>query len=518
MPHFTRGVGARFHAFASGSVFNESTQTGSRTILFWSDALAHSANDYDLFVVDSVGNVVRSSTDFQNGTQDPIEGVDPAEAGNYVVIIKYSGAARFLHLGTNRGRLFYSTSGCTYGHNASGAANAFSVAATSAQNQAGAFTGGAANPVETFTSDGFRHIFYNADGTAITPGNFSSTGGKILQKPDLTAADGVVTTLPGNSGLNPFFGTSAAAPHAGAIAAQILSYRPSLTPAEVRAAMKASSLDIEATGFDRDSGSGIVMTVQALQHLPPLPTSTDFNHDGKTDLVLRNPGTRQTAIWYLNNNVYLGGAFGPTLPAGWSLIDIGDFNRDGRPDYSLFNAGTRHTAIWYLNNNAYLSGLYGPTLPAGWSLVGAGDFNRDGKPDDLLFNASTRHTAIWYLNNNAYLAGRSGPTLPAGWTVVGVADFNRDSRPDYLLFNAGTRHTAIWYLNNNAYLAGLSGPTLPAGWTVVGVADFNRDNRPDYLLFNASTRHTAIWYLNNNAYLAGLSGPTLPAGWVLVKP
>ena len=28
------------------------------------------------------------------------------------------------------------------------------------------------------------------------------------------------------------------------------------------------------------------MTVQALQHLPPLPTSTDFNHDGKTDLAL----------------------------------------------------------------------------------------------------------------------------------------------------------------------------------------------------------------------------------------
>ena len=74
---------------------------------------------------------------------------------------------------------------------------------------------------------------------------------KILQKPDLTAADGVLTTLPGTSGLNRFFGTSAAAPHAGAIAAQILSDRPSLTPAEVRAAMKASFFDIEATGFDR---------------------------------------------------------------------------------------------------------------------------------------------------------------------------------------------------------------------------------------------------------------------------
>jgi len=31
-------------------------------------------------------------------------------------------------------------------------------------------------------------------------------------------------------------------------------------------------------------------------------------------------GTRQTAIWYLNNNVFVSGAFGPTVSAGWSLI------------------------------------------------------------------------------------------------------------------------------------------------------------------------------------------------------
>jgi hypothetical protein len=35
--------------------------------------------------------------------------------------------------------------------------------------------------------------------------------------------------------------------------------------------------------------------------------------------VLYNTITRQTTIWYLNNNVFIGSAFGPTLPAGWSL-------------------------------------------------------------------------------------------------------------------------------------------------------------------------------------------------------
>jgi hypothetical protein len=36
--------------------------------------------------------------------------------------------------------------------------------------------------------------------------------------------------------------------------------------------------------------------------------------------VLYNASMRQTAIWYLNNNIFLNAAFGPSLPAGWSLV------------------------------------------------------------------------------------------------------------------------------------------------------------------------------------------------------
>jgi len=46
----------------------------------------------------------------------------------------------------------------------------------------------------------------------------------------------------------------------------------------------------------------------------------DFNGDGSPDFVLQNTSTSQTAIWYLNNNVYVSAAYGPTLPAGWSLV------------------------------------------------------------------------------------------------------------------------------------------------------------------------------------------------------
>ena len=95
-------------------------------------------------------------------------------------------------------------------------------------------------------------------------------------------------------------------------------------------------------------------------------------------------------MWYLNNNVFIGGAFAPPLPVGWRVIDVADFNRDGRPDYALFNASTRQTAIWYLsgvNGVTFIGSAYGPTPPGGWALVATGEFNNDGKPDFVIYNA-----------------------------------------------------------------------------------------------------------------------------------
>src|SRR5437899_1249644 len=248
------------------------------------------------------------------------------------------------------------------------------------------------------------------------------------------------------------------------------------------------------------------------------PAAYDFNQDGKPDYVLFNAVTHQTAVWYLNNNVFVGSAFGPTLPADWKVVGVADFDGDGRPDYLLFNSTSHQTAIWYLSGTTFVSSAFGPSLPNGWDLAALGDFNQDGKPDYVLYNAVTHQTAVWYLNNNVFVGSAFGPTLPVNWRVVGVADFNGDNKPDYVLYNAVTNQTAVWYLNNNVFVGGAYGPTLPANWNVVGVADFDRDGKPDYALYNAVTNQTAVWYLNNNVFGGGAYGPSLPANWSLIAP
>jgi subtilisin family serine protease len=170
----------------------------------------------------------------------------------------FDGNNRYLHLSANRGLLEHRTAGQIAGHPA--AVDAFAVAAVDAQNRTTPFTG--VEKVERYTTDGPRRVFFYSDGTPITPGNVLSTGGMVRNKPDIAAADCVRVATPGFS---PFCGTSAAAPHAAAIAALMLSAKPEMTVAEVRQAFIASSFDIEAAGWDRDSGHGLIMADRVLK-------------------------------------------------------------------------------------------------------------------------------------------------------------------------------------------------------------------------------------------------------------
>ncbi|MGY6654101.1 S8 family serine peptidase [Amycolatopsis sp. TRM77291] len=289
------GTAHNFAGAAGNQIFEPISDASSARIpvtLFWSDPLGASNNDYDLYLLNAAGNVVDFSQDNQTGTQDAYERVDTPAAGGTglrLAIVKFSGEGRYLSLSALRGRFSdsadglkaYTSPGVTVGHSA--ARDAFSVAAAPAAkafpralepgdpaNPAGPFPGafGAATKVERFTSDGPRRMFYQVDGTPITPGNVSATGGEVRAKPDITAADGVSTSV---TGFTTFYGTSAAAPHAAAIAGLVLSGNPGLPPADVREALVNTAVDILAPGRDNSSGAGVILADKVLAYTGASP-------------------------------------------------------------------------------------------------------------------------------------------------------------------------------------------------------------------------------------------------------
>ena len=72
-------------------------------------------------------------------------------------------------------------------------------------------------------------------------------------------------------------------------------------------------------------------------------------------LCLLHPATGYTAIGYISGPTLIGASWRPTLTSGWKMTATADFNSDGNPDYLLYKAGTHQTAIWYLNNNVFVS-------------------------------------------------------------------------------------------------------------------------------------------------------------------
>jgi uncharacterized repeat protein (TIGR01451 family) len=341
------GRNGNIHSFGNTN-YDTVTGFGGGVLLFWADPLGASTNDYDLFVLDDTGNnVLGASTTAQAGAQDPFEGLFGNLApGLKVVVVKVSGDPRFLHIDSLRGRLEINTTGFARGHSA--ATNAFSTAAVDvATSFPNPFSGGAQNNVESFSSDGPRRMFFQQDGTPITPTNFTSTGGAVRQYPTIAASDGVMTSVPG---FQPFFGTSAAAPHAAAICALLKSYNPNLSPNQVSNVIATSALDIEAPGLDITGGNGIFMAYEALLAAPPPPPtprlliSTNFLSGGNGNGIIDYNECNDLIIVLTN----IGKADASSVRATLSTTTPGVSVAIPTVDYSTIQVGkggTNHTAF-----------------------------------------------------------------------------------------------------------------------------------------------------------------------------
>lgn len=248
------GVG--FHDFDPGQNIDDFKEmlvvNGTTLTIFlqWSEAYGQSGTDYDLYLLSAGFQVIAASTNFQSGNSDPIEVIQWTNT---------TGADQFVRVlvnwfaGDPQREIEMFTFGPGTGafdHNVSGDAlvgqqaveGVISVSAINA-NDAGH------DNIEPFASQGPSTIYTD----------FNAKTSILRQTLDGAAVDGVQTRI-GQLGFfsNPFFGTSAAAPHTAAIVALMLQANPSLSPAQVSNTLHATADDLTdyGVGFDQVSGFG----------------------------------------------------------------------------------------------------------------------------------------------------------------------------------------------------------------------------------------------------------------------
>ncbi len=487
------------HDFGAGTSLNSivvDSEIGF--ILQWSDPQGQSANDYDLYVI-SGSSVIAYSNNFQTydgafpeNLFDPFEGIDSRiedHSGMQLLIVREAGAAdRYLHLNAMGGQLAIATEGQTWGHSA--AAGAFSVAAVDWGSDTPApFTG--AESVQTYSSDGPRRVFYDAAGAEITPGDVSSTGGTLRQKPDLAAADSVSTATPG---FEAFFGTSASAAHAAAIASLMLSRDPSLSSSDLRDIFAETAWDIEAPGVDRDSGMGLVNALDALRKLRDAVVS-DFNADANSDILWRNDDGR-VVVWQMDGVIKDDSAVIANLATEWVIEDVGDFNEDARADILWRNVTTDSVVVWQMDGYDKQDSSAIGNVGLAWTVEGTGDFNNDGHADILWHNGITGNAIIWLMEGFNQLSAAGIGSVDLDWQVVGIGDFNGDERSDILWHNSVTGSAVVWQMNGTVKEASASVGAPLLAWQVEGVGDFDNDGHADILWRNYSTDGVLIWLMD----------------------
>lgn len=129
--------------------------------------------------------------------------------------------------------------------------------------------------LENYSSQGGAPILFDASGTRLTTPI-------TRQKPNFVAPDGGNDTFLGfkdtgdqsavaqcadNSNYPNFFGTSAAAPHAAAIAALMLQADSTLTPAQIYGALQSTALPMANTSPDANTGYGFIQADTAYSSL-----------------------------------------------------------------------------------------------------------------------------------------------------------------------------------------------------------------------------------------------------------
>ena len=250
--------------------------------------------------------------------------------------------------------------------------------------------------------------------------------------------------------------------------------------------------------------------------------TVDFNHDRIADILWRNQVTGENAIWQMSNTGLQSADFlYRVADTHWQIVSTADFNGDGKSDILWRNQATGENAMWQMNGATIQSPdvLYRVT-DTNWQIVSTADFNGDGKSDILWRNQATGENAMWQMNG----ATIQSPDVlhrvaDINWQIVSTADFNGDGKADILWRNQATGENAMWQMNGTMLQKGYVINSLAdVNWQISGVTDLGGDGTPDILWRNKQTGKEMIWQLSGFSYVQTYALPDVSDPNWSVKP
>jgi plastocyanin len=212
----------------------------------------------------------------------------------------------------------------------------------------------------------------------------------------------------------------------------------------------------------------------------------DVNADTKFDIVWRNTTTGADTVWYSANNA-TAQVLASITDQHWKIVGVADFDGNGTSDLLWRNTGTGANTIWK-SANAATQQVVATVGDLSWIVAGVGDLNADKKADIVWRNTTTGADTVWYSANNATMLAS---VTDQNWKIVGVADFNGDGKSDLLWRNTSTGANAIWRSGSAATQQSVA--SQPTAWVAAATGDYNGDGKSDIVWRNTSTGANTLW-------------------------
>ena len=480
--------------------------------LQWSNPFGAAGDDYDLCVRRTDGSLSICSRGVQDGNDDPIEAVSVncmGLTGTFCVldaqITLFSGSPQQLQLFCPRCAMFDEfnvRSGSIFGHAA--VPEVLAVSASSASNP---------GAIESFSSAGPATILFPSAETRL--------------KPDLNGIDGVMTSRPG---FNPFFGTSAAAPHVAAVAAIVMQSRDvGATAQSVAAILKATATDLGPPGFDFNFGAGLVDALTAINPLISINNVVAKKGQNAVFTVTLLPASNQTItvdystqdgtaiagadyIPQSNTLTFTAGQVAKTIivaipandtagPNKYFVVNLSnpkganasisdaqgigrirnrnnvpmlpaDFDADRKAEIAVYRDGT-----WWIvrsSDGVVISTLWGG---AAQDILVPGDYDGDGKTDQGVYR-----DGMWWIlrSSNGGGVGIMWGGAPQDIPVPG--DYDGDGKTDQAVYRDG-----VWWIlrSSNGGGVGITWGGAPQDIPVPG--DYDGDGKTDTAVYRDGT-------------------------------
>ena len=181
-----------------------------------------------------------------------------------------------------------------------------------------------------------------------------------------------------------------------------------------------------SVAYDNECAGGAAFTkIFTGQIVIANPGNTFLNSGDSGSLMVQDVATNPHAVGLLfagSSTDAIANPIGQVLTfLGATMVGGGanrsDFNGDGKSDILWQNTSTGQRVIWLMNGTTHTSTVNLGTVATSWGIAGSGDFNGDGKADILWQNSSSGQRLIWLMNGTGLISTVNLGTVATSWSI-----------------------------------------------------------------------------------------------------